>query len=69
MRAPNHFVVGDKVRLTRTMLRLGFPDLRGKVVAVDTAERVIVVRWEDGTRHAMLASNAIRADRVHLEPV
>lgn len=63
------FVVGDKVRLTRTMLRMGLPDMLGRVVAVDTNIRVLGVRWEDGSKTSVLSSNVIRADRVHLEAV
>lgn len=61
--------VGQRVALTRDMLRLGFPDIRGTIKSVDTLNRVIGVRWDDGRKTNILSSNLIRVDRIHLEPV
>jgi hypothetical protein len=61
--------VGQRVALTRNMLRMGLPDLRGTIKSVDTMNRVIGVRWDDGHKTHVLSCNLIRTDRIHLEAV
>lgn len=60
--------VGQRVALTRQMLQLGFPDIRGTVISrVDSTPPYVLVKWDTGEQFNSLERNVIAVDRIHLE--
>lgn len=58
--------VGQRVALTRQMLQLGLPDIRGTVLSRVEGGNYIpayaLVRWDTGEQHNLLERNLIAAD-------
>lgn len=58
--------VGQRVALTRQMLQLGFPDIRGTVLSRveggNYIQAYVLVRWDTGEQHNLLERNLIAAD-------
>ena len=69
--------VGTRVAFKRQFLRdtmalTGWrPFARGEVVTVDAIGEIglMTIKWDDGHISNVLASNLVREDRLHLEPV